>query len=160
MSRCPILLVLLLAMAGCRPAAKNSSETFYVQLVQGSNKDVPPTEVATPAGEKLQASLNRTFRWKHYWELKRDSMVVPRGEAVRRTLSSERTVQIELLDAKEMKVRVYSAGALVRCRRQPVANAFCVSGGNCANGDGWFVVVRRDKPQEVEPASARLLPLR
>lgn len=160
MSRCSILLVLLLAAGGCRPAARNSGETFYVQLVQGSNQDDPPTEAATPAGEKLQERLNRTFSWKHYWELKRDSMVVPRGEAVRRTLSPERTVQIELLNAKDMKVRVYSAGALVRCRRQPVANAFCVSGGNCANGDGWFVVVRRDRPQEPEPASAQVLPLR
>ena len=139
--------MIVFAVAGCRPAAKGPELTFYVQLVRGTDAEAPPTQASRPVGHELSRRLNCAFRWKHYWEMEQHAVVVPVGQTVVDRLSSERSVQIQLLDSSQMAVRVCSTGGAVRCRRQPVTNAFCVAGGNLGGGQSWFVVVRHDKPQ-------------
>jgi hypothetical protein len=151
MNRLLIPLVALLALTACRPAHKGPALTFYVQLVQGSDDDAPPSLGSHPVGVRLEKKLSSTFRWKHYWELKREAVVVPPGNAVRRQLAPGRSVELDLLDADTMAVRVYSQGRPVRCRKQPVANALYITGGNLGPSRSWFIVVRRDEPQVPAP---------
>jgi hypothetical protein len=42
---------------------------------------------------------------------------------------------------------------MTRCSRQPISEHMCILGGDSTtsdstSGDPWFVVVRRDKPQD------------
>jgi len=148
--RFPILMAALLLVSGCRPAARDSGATFYLQLVRGSDGDGPPTTDSKPIGQKLQNKLQCAFRWKHYWELKRDTVKVAPGIKVRDRLGPQQTVEIELLDSDTVAVRIYSGGQLIRSRQQPAADAFCVTGGHSGADQSWFIVVRRDQPRSLD----------
>ena len=146
MTRLIFLLAYLTLVSGCGPAAPNSNASFYVQLIHASDADSPPGSHLEPVGPKLQNKLQCAFKWKHYWEIKRDMINVPPGGKVRDRLTSDQAVEIELLPSEKVAVRVYKAGRLVRSRQQPIADAFYVSGAPLGENQSWFIVVRRDKP--------------
>ena len=147
MKRLMILLAFLLPAAGCHPAAKARGETFYLQVIRGGDSDVPPSETSKPIGQKLRTKLQCAFKWKHYWEIKRERLEVTQGRKVREVISPAETVELELLEPENVTVRMYSSGRLVRSRRQPAHNAFCVTGAPLGEDQSWFIVVRRDEPQ-------------
>jgi hypothetical protein len=156
MNRRVIWWVLLLLVAGCQPPAQDRGVPFYLQLVRGNDEDSPPTQGSKPVGPKLAEKLQTVFKWKNYWELKRDLVVVQCGQKIRKPLSAERQVEIELLDKNTVKVRIYLNGHLSRCRTQPSKGAFLIAGGDKGQSESWFVIVRRDEPQEPEQNPTRL----
>src|ERR1019366_635533 len=101
---------------------------------------------ARPIGPKLSERLHSVFKWKRYWELNRDSVVVRPGQKVRTRLSPEREVEIELVGSRRMSARIYVNGKLTRSRTQPAEGAFYVAGGDKGEAQSWFIVVRRDRP--------------
>lgn len=141
-----ILLVPVLWLSGCHSSAKDPAATFYLQLVRGSDIDKAPTSDSKPIGQKLRKKLQCAFKWKHYWEIKRDTVTVPLGHKVRQNMGSDQAVELELLSAEKVAVRIYSGGQLLRCREQPTTGAFCISGGHSGENQSWFIVVRRDQP--------------
>jgi hypothetical protein len=145
-----VLLAFSLIGPGCRPAANDVGLTFYVQLVRGGDQDTPPVPDAKPIGRKLSQQLRSVFKWKNYWELKRDSIVVRQGQKARRRMSPEREVEIELLGSQRVAARIYANGKLTRSRRQPAEAAFFVAGGAEGENQSWFIVVRRDRPLDSE----------
>lgn len=90
------------------------------------------------------------FKWEHFWELKRDSLVLKAGEKVRKRMSAEREVEIERIGAKKMKIWIYHNGKLRRTVSQSVATRFAILGGEKGPDQSWFIVVRRDEPQAPE----------
>jgi hypothetical protein len=159
MNRWLIVSLVLLSGLGCRPQAQDRSVSFYLQLVRGNDQDAPPTLDSKPVGPVLAERLQAVFKWKNYWELKRETAVVKCGQKVGKALSPERRVEIELLDANTMKVRVYVNGRLSRCRTQPVHNAFYIAGGDKDESQSWFVVVRREPLPEPARAAGTATPL-
>jgi len=147
MKRLILLLACFILLSGCRPAAPKSNANFYVQLIHGSDDDVPPGDHVNPVGPKLRTKLQCAFKWTNYWEIKRDMVNVRVGRKVRERLNDEQAVEIELLPSERVAVRVYTEGRLVRSRQQPAANAFCVTGAPMGDNQSWFIVVRRDEPE-------------
>ncbi|MBM3882411.1 MAG: hypothetical protein FJ387_22255 [Verrucomicrobia bacterium] len=138
---------LLLGVGGALSGEPGNQETFYLQLVRGTDDDTPPVPHATRVGSKLSRRLQPVLRWKHYWELKQLAVSVRIGGKVRREMSEEREVEIELLNAERMVVRLYRAGNLTRVERQPVKTPMLIMGGDREDKDeSWFIVVRQDKP--------------
>ncbi len=119
-------------------------------MIHGNDNDTPPTLDAKPIGPRLNERLRSVWRWKHYWELKRDSVVVKPGQKVRKRMSAEREVEIELRDLRRMTARIYFNGRLTRSRNQPAEGAFYISGGDKGQDQSWFIVVRRDRPLDSE----------
>src|ERR1051326_4787628 len=102
----------------------NGQEVFYIQFVLGSDRDNLPVETANPIGPKLEERLRGVFRWKRYWELNRDTVVLVPRQMARRRVSSEREVEIERLGSQRIVVRVYLEGKLSRSRTEPSEGAF------------------------------------
>jgi len=125
---------------------KNGQQVFYVQFVIGGDQDKLPFASAKPIGPKLEKKLRGVFRWKRYWEVNRDSVVLASGQMARRKVSSDREVEIERLDSEKFAVRIYHDGKLTRNRTQPSEGAFCITGGGAGADQSWFIVVRRDRP--------------
>ncbi|HXR07878.1 MAG TPA: hypothetical protein VN765_11150 [Candidatus Acidoferrum sp.] len=146
MKRLLVILALILVGPGCRPARDKSALTFYLQTIHGNDEDRPPTPEARPIGAKLDHRLRSVWKWKHYWELKRDLAVVKPGQRVRRRMSAEREVELELADLRSMTARIYFNGRLTRSRTQPAEGAFYIVGGDEGQDQSWFIVVRRDRP--------------
>jgi hypothetical protein len=118
-----------------------------MQLIRGTDSDTPPTPEARPAGRELRRRL-QMFRWKNYWEIKRQTVVIPSGGKSRCRMTSERDVEIGLPDKREMVVCIYLNGKLTRRRTQAIETAFYITGGDTDSdaAQSWFIVVRRDQP--------------
>jgi len=144
------LFALLLVGPGCQPATNDAGLTFYVQLVRGNDQDTPPTPDAKPIGPKLSERLHSVLKWERCWELKRDSVVVKPGQKVRKRMSPEREVEIELWDSQRMAARIYLNGKITRSRTQPTEAAFDIAGGDKGEDQSWFIIVRRDRPTDSE----------
>jgi hypothetical protein len=147
----PKFLWLLLLSLVCIPtveAADAQKVTFYVQLIRGSDSDKPEDAACKPVGAKLGKILRGVFRWKDYYEVKRETLTLAKDKVARVHLTPEREVEIKLLDAPNTQIRLYHKGQMTRCSRQPISEHMCILGGDSTSGDPWFVVVRRDKPQD------------
>lgn len=127
-------------------AKQNGPEVYYVQFVLGQDRDNMQAANAKPIGPKLEEKLHGVFRWKRYWELNRDTVVLGPGQVARRKVSTDREVEIEQLDSEKFTVRIYVEGKLTRSRTQPSEGAFCITGGSAGADQSWFIIVRRDKP--------------
>jgi len=155
----PILFAVMALLAGAclADAAPAGDITFYVQLIQGTDADAPPAAGATLVGDALSHRL-QMFRWKNYWEVKRQTIQLSTGAKIRRHLTRQRDVEIALTTPTDMTVAIFLDGKLTRKRAQPVNTAFYIAGGDNEEAQSWFVVVRRDKPQNA-PATEAQSPL-
>ena len=142
--------LLILAFAGITALRAGDAQkvTFYVQLIRGSDSDKPEDPACKPVGAKLGKSLHGVFRWKSYCEVKRETVTLTKDKSARLRLTPDREVELKLLEPPNTQIRLYHKGQLTRCSHQPINEHLCVLGGDSTSGDPWFVVVRRDKPQD------------
>ena len=143
MRRFPVVFLTLMLLGCDQP---RNEAVVYLQLVCGNDQDVPPTSEARETGQKLNDRLHKVFKYKHYWELKRELLRLRNGRKTRARICAEREVEVELLKSQAMAVRIYDGGQLTRTRMQPVDSAFVVAGWDKGPGQSWFIVVRRDRP--------------
>lgn len=143
----PLMLCLVLARGAAR-GAEGAALTCYLQFVCASDQETPPAPNAKTIGPELRQRLNAVFKWKHYWELKRQPVHLQPGGKIHVTLNSEREVELDWVSAGTMAVQVYYRGRLSRSSEVPVAKCFSVAGGDASDGRSWFVVIRRDKPPD------------
>src|SRR2546423_9295813 len=142
-------LLLLLALVGTTALQATDDAqkiTFYVQLIRGSDSDKPDDPAWKPVGAKLDKKLRAVFRWKNYWEVKRETVTLSKDKVARRQMTRDREVEIRLLNPPNTQIRLFHHGALTRCSHQPIAEHMSILRGESKTGECWFVVVRRDKP--------------
>jgi hypothetical protein len=144
------LLFLVLARFPTVCAAEVEKIPFSVQLIRGSDSDKPDDPAWKPVEAKLDKNLRAVFRWRYYWEVKRESVSLLPDKVVRLHLTSEREVELKLLDPPNTQIRLFYKGELTRCSHQPIKDHICVLGGDQKSGESWFVVVSRVKPLESE----------
>ena|SRR5437879_3910026 len=142
------LVFLSLAGFAILRAADPQKITFYVQLVRGSDSDKPDDPAWKPVGAKLDKNLRAVFRWKNYWEVKRETVTLSKDQVARLHLTREREVEVHLFDPPNTQIRLYHKGELIRCSHQPITEHMSILGGESKTGECWFVIVRRDKPRD------------
>jgi hypothetical protein len=150
------LLALLVLGAPMVRATDAPAVTFYVQLIRGSDEVAPPAPQAHLVGPKLDRRLHDVFRWKNYWEIKRETVTLNSGAKVRKRLAAQREVEIAWLGPKDMTVSIFTDGKLTRKRQQSIDTAFCIAGGDSDATQSWFIVVRRDNPDASDGISSKL----
>jgi len=148
-----IFVALLMVGAPLGYAADAPPLTFYVQLIRGSDSEAPPTTEAHPVGAKLDHRLHDVFRWKNYWEVKRETIAVNVGQTIRKHITPEREVELTVPASGNMTVAIYADGKLTRKRKQSIDAAFYIAGGDNDGPQPWFIVVRRDNPDNQGLAS-------
>jgi hypothetical protein len=155
MKRLAMFVIVLLAISPIvRAETRNDGFTFYVQLIQGTDTESPPAAGATLIGDALGQRLHM-FKWKNYWELKRQTVHLNIGDKTRQRLTKNRDVEIALPTADNMTVCIYLKGKLTRKRTQRVKTAFYIAGGEKDEAQSWFIVVRHDKPQNAPATEAK-----
>lgn len=146
MKRIVLAFLLLGALPLARGAEATTTVTFYVQLIRASDADAPPTPQAHLIGSKLDHRLHDIFRWKNYWEIKRETVALHMGSKVRKRMSPQQEIELAWPGAHEMTVSMFSKGKLTRRRAQSVDATFYIAGGETDAAEPWFIVVRRDNP--------------
>jgi len=145
MKRCLLPLLILLTLPFMAAGADQSGITFYLQLIHGTDGDKPPASDARAAGPQISRRL-QMFKWKNYWEMARQTVVIAAGGKTRQRMSPKREVEIALNAPGEMTVCIYADGKLTRRRKQSLDTPFFIAGGDKEDNQAWFIVVRRDKP--------------
>lgn len=142
--------VLCLALLALSPlqmiAAEVRPMTLYLQFVIGTTENKPPITGATPIGPKLRAVLSPVFKWEHYWEVRRHTVILAKDQLIRIRMAPERFMELELVDPNNIELRAFRNG---EPRKKTVVKAkqkMSVLGGDASGDDGWFLVVRHDKP--------------
>ena len=149
MNKFSLLLLVLIASLGM-PVWSGQAEpvgvTFYLQLIRGVDDAAAPTPAAQPIGPKLGDRLHSVFKWKHYWEIKRDTITVQEGAKAFKRITADRSVEVTLVNPGQLSLSVYKAGKLTRTITQSTGAQFFIVGGDTPEEQSWFVVLRRDKP--------------
>ena len=138
------------------PGADVPAVTFYVQLVRGSDVDAPQAPKARSIGPKLDRRLHDIFKWKNYWEIKREIVTLNAGTKIRKQMTAQRQVEISWPGSRDMVVSIYANGKLTRKRTQSVDAAFYIAGGDNDISQPWFIIVRRDNPDADQVLGAKL----
>ena len=143
-----LLITLLAAQTTSRAAAEPPVTTLYVQFIRGTNEQKPKQSNWKLIGPKLSKRLSPVFKWQNYWEVSQQAVAVYPGKVSMVPLDETRRLELELVNAKEIEMRVYQNRNLTRKSRQPVqSDRMEIIGGSHERETCWFVVVRRDKPQ-------------
>lgn len=141
------LVVSTLLGVGFAASADDEPLTYYIQLIRGTDREVPEDPKWKPIGERLSQKLSSVFRMKHYWEVNRQKVSVKKGKVTRTRLNKEREVEIELLDQDVVEIRLFRNGVLTRKTDGSKNTRTRILGGDKGGDEFWFVVVRRDEPQ-------------
>src|SRR6267143_3622357 len=142
---------LLLTAVLAAPAAGAAAEppvTLFVQYIRGTNDQKPKDPKWKLIGPKLSKRLSPVFRWQNYWEVSQQAVTVQNAKVNMVPLSESRRLELELVNGKEVEMRVYQNRNLTRKARQPLhSNHMEIIGGSWDRETCWIVVVRHDKPQ-------------
>jgi len=136
------LFVLSLLFAAGSASAGNEALIYTVQLVRGTDQKQPPEQGAKAVSAAVGERLGR-FRWKHYWEIRREAVPVTSQRPAKLQLSKDRGLGLELVGEDHVEMHLYRDGKLVRTARQKIqSDSYEIMGGHDKD-DSWFVVVRR-----------------
>ena len=142
------LLPLAVLLAFCTPAAPGESEPvkFHVQLIYATNSEKPPAKGWKKVGPNLRKELSPVFQWKEFWQMSLTEVTVPAGKGTKTKLTENRELEIQFQNDGRLQLMMYRDGRLVRKMKNLSATERVIMGGDSTNDDGWFAVVRRDKP--------------
>ena len=143
-----LLLIAVLAARTTLGAAAEPAVTLYVQFVRGTNEQKPKQPNWKLIGPKLSKRLSPVFKWQNYWEVSQQAIGVYPAKVAMVPLDESRRLELELVNAKEVEMRVYQNRSLTRKLRQAIQSDHMeIIGGSRERETCWFVVVRHDKPQ-------------
>ena len=146
-----LLLITVLAAQTSLRAAAEPPVTLYVQFIRGTNEPKPKQPNWKLIGPKLSKRLSPVFKWQNYWEVSQQAVAVQPAKVAMVPLDESRRLELELLNANEIEMRVYQNHNLTRKTRQRVhSDHMEIIGGSRERETCWFVVVRHDKPQNGE----------
>ena len=121
---------------------------YYVQLIRGVDGQNAPVVTAKLVGIKLSKRFHSVLAWDSYWEINRQKIIVETGRKTRITLSKERDVEIDLSQPGQRIVTAYERGKAISRITRPIGEGMTITGGDHDARSAWFIVVRRDRPQE------------
>lgn len=127
-------------------AAEKTPDTLHVQVVRGIKESKPKEASWKPVGPRLTKRLARIHAWNHYFQIGHHEVRVPESGSNKVRLSRERELEIKRVSATDIELRLYLKGKLVRSSRVSLQNGITILGGDNTPDEGWFVVVRPDKP--------------
>lgn len=147
--KCMMVILTLVAFALARESkAEPKATTFYIQLIRGTDTEQPPIPGCKCVGRKLVGTFRPVFKCKKYWEIKRQRVVLSPGQVSRVRLGNGREAEIDVRNPRERRVAAFQDGKLVDQTTVPKGEGMTIIGGSRDDKSVWFIVVRRDQPQE------------
>jgi hypothetical protein len=134
--------LLLLALVSPSPSRATEGDIpFEVSLIWGTNDDKPDKPELKEIGPDLKKKLCAVFKWKNYFQVKKEPLTIPKGGVNKVKLSDKCEVEIQDAGMPMIEVRLFGQGKLVKKVKQAVTPEELVLAGDDKNGSAWFVVV-------------------
>lgn len=149
MKRYRIIVMMVWAMAGLMAATwltgtARASESGRVEviLVWATNDERSPDPKHKPVDAELARKLGKSpYRWKHYFEVSRQTPSIPTGQTKKDIKISEKcTLDIRNLGNDWMEIKLYGDGKLISTHKEELP---LILAGDAKNDTAWLVVIKK-----------------
>jgi hypothetical protein len=125
-------------------AAKAGDLNLETRLMWGTN-DEKGGPNCKPVDAELAATLHRTFKWTHYFEITKQVTAIPEKQTRAVKMSERCTLRIKNLGGSRVEISCIGQGKEVDKTAHTLrANKWLVLGGNDKNNTAWFIGLRAD----------------
>lgn len=134
-----VIFLLCLTFALPVPAAELKIEA---RLIWGTNDEKVSDPKCKPVDEATAKKFRKIFKWKNYYEVNRETVVVPSRGNKKLTLSPKCTIDIKELEGPKVEVMLIGEGKPVNKTIYPLAKgeSFIIA-GDLKNGGAWFILI-------------------
>jgi hypothetical protein len=123
-------------------AASAADMNLEARLVWGTN-DEQGGPNCKPVDPELAASLHRTFKWSHYFEITKQVAAIPEKESRDLKMSERCTLRVKNLGGSRVEINCIGQGKQVHKGAYTLTPpTWLVLGGNDMNNTAWFVGLR------------------
>lgn len=125
--------------------AETPEHKYTAILIWGTDGPKPPEKELKDVDTKLTEKIKRIFKWKNYYEVKRQNVNLKTGETKHLDMSHKCSVKLHLTEKEGMEVELWGDGKSVYKGKQsmPLKDILILAGDD-KNATAWFVVL---KPQ-------------
>lgn len=124
---------------------KPADQKYTAILIWGTDGPKPDDKELKDVDPKLTEKFKKIFKWKNYYEVKRQDVDLKTGETKNVDLSHKCAVKLHLTEKEGMEVELWGEGKSVYKGKQsmPLKDILILAGDD-KNATAWFVVL---KPQ-------------
>jgi hypothetical protein len=118
---------------------------YEAMLVWAANTETSPDPDHKPVERDVLKKLRELpLKWKYFFEVKRRSFSLARGQSIRVTLSAKCGIEVKDIDGKHIEVSLIGKGQPVLKQTQSLPPGdMLILGGNAPDETGWLVVLKR-----------------
>ena|SRR5687767_3713018 len=137
-----ICVLLLVAFLGSQGMAADLR--LDAQLIWGTNDESSPNTNHKPVDPVLAKKLKNIFKWKNYFEVKRQQIDVPSRETRKVKMSEKCSLEIVELEGPKIEVRLFGEGKIMNktIKTLTPGEILTLAGGD-KNENAWFVVIQQ-----------------
>jgi hypothetical protein len=143
---------------GEQAAQAAGSSWVDVQLVWATNEPQAPDSKYKSIDEATARGLRKSFKWKYYYEVNRQSVnVSTSGTKVHLKMSGHCTLDLQYLSDGHLEIQLFGDGKHVSTHRETMSTGWkTVLAGDDKNDTAWLVIIKKAEPpgaKAVAPAS-------
>lgn len=133
---------MMLVVGTVAAAVSGADFKMQAQLVWGTNEEKPDKPNLKKVDLRLGEKLGSVFKWKHYFEMNRNSFAIQANGSQTVKLSDGCSLEVKHLGESNFEVKLMGKGKPVVTKRQSIAKGeTAVLAGDDKNDTAWFVVV-------------------
>jgi len=148
-----LVLIGLAAVAIPAGAEELKIEATFIWATNDEKFSDPKYKAVDP---KLAEELRKIFAWKRYFEVSRQTGVVPSRSTKSFKVSDKCVVEITEIEGPKVEVKLIGEGKPVNKTTKALSRGsyFTLGGGDSKNGSAWFVVISQldEKATSTAPA--------
>jgi len=112
------------------------------RLIWGTNDEKFSDPKCKPVDAATGNKLSKVFKWKKYFEVNRQTAIVPSLRNKQIKMSDLCTIDIKELDGPKVEVTLIGEGKKVNKTTYPLSKgeSFTIA-GDCKDGTAWFVLI-------------------
>ncbi len=134
------LMGVFLALNPCATAAAETK--FQARLVWGTDEMKPDKANLKEIDDKTKEKLKAVFKWKNYFEVDAQTVVVLPNELKKVKMSNKCDIEIQDLGEDGFEVKLFGEGKLTKKVKQVFPSGDClVLAGDDKNANAWFVML-------------------
>src|SRR5712671_5701899 len=103
----PLATIVLFCAASLMVQSGSADLNLQAQLVWGTNKEKPDDPKLKEVDSIVAEKLRKVFKWKNYFEVKRQSFAVTAGSPKKVKMSDECDIEVQNLGNASIEVKLY-----------------------------------------------------
>jgi hypothetical protein len=134
-------LTCLLCFSFVAPLAASELK-IEARLMWGTNDEKVADPRVKPVDKATAEKFRKIFQWKNYFEVNRETVIVPSRQNKKITLSPKCSIEIKELEGPKVEVMLIGENKAVNKTTYPLSKgeSFTIA-GECKNGSAWLILI-------------------